>query len=841
MISRRGFLGWLGFAPLLGGLPVRVAFGARAPKNSVVVFDDITPQTNAAYLGAALAACAAAGVPTTCLIETGGEGKARMTPTHPVAVVLQEAKAAYGGLVEVCPFVGNLGELSPYFQTRAVFEAQQKLQEVLGQGGYGTDRRSRLVGAEILPEATSPNGLRSAGIRTVLMRPRHTTEVRSEAWDTGVVRIFGGVRLGAADRQIPLRVDTASEQIYYVSVGAIADSDLEKSRFDLEALITAIKPQPSNDWRAPVLAADVAFRDAYRYRRMLSLHLLLDEGDKGAHAFQSTLRYLEIPFTVGLRNADHDPVGTAPLWLETDRPARSTLRTEPRKTEGFFKTETRETSLSAESLQEAPVALWNVRHEGSTGLDRSNVLRLPSLLIDQEIIEEGLGVDALGANDLTLVVDASLLKTEFFRLRLKDLLLSLRGDGFTEVVPLDEQARVLLPRSPVIAHHRRTAAYRRAQPSVVRSAAPQTIDPFIEDAKVAWSYFEKWTNPKTGLCPATVHVNGRKSILHEAVTMWDVGSHINALIAAHQLELISSKAFKRAVDKIRPNLAGRRSQGRLLPQGWIVTDRIKWGIKDFDGCDAGRLLSSLYNLDTYGVAGKVAAPIVESWDLPEIIRDGVIYSVTDGEMVSTYKSHCAHYAAWAFKIWGMDALSPYERPMSHTDGEIALLEAAARIGPLGAEPLLLEALELEMSPESAFLADTLFAAQLEERRESGVFTCVSESPIDRSPWFVYSGLDLSREDRTWATDTVDSLPEHRSAEFAREHITVSTKAAYLWHAYNQHEYTGALIERLREQTKTKYGFRSGIYQSSGAATRNSDLNTNAVILQAIAKLASTQA
>ena len=841
MISRRGFLGWLGAAPILSGVPVKIAFGARAPKNSVVVFDDITPNTNAPYLEAALNTCAAAGVSVSCLVETRGEIKARLLPTDPVAVVLKEAKAAYGGLVEICPFVTNLAELSPYFQARAVFEAQQELWAALGQGGPGDERRSRLVGTEVHPEPTAPGGLRSAGVRTVLMRPRKTMEIRSEAWDTGVVRIIGGVRFGAADQRVPLTVDTTSEQIYYVSVGAIGESDLEKSRFDLEALVTALKPQQSNDWRAPVLAADVSFRDAYRYERMLSLHLLVEQEHKAANAFQSTLRYLEIPFTIGRKYIDEDSEEAAQLWLRSDRPSIDALRTEPAKAEAFFRTETRETRLSAADLKEAPVALWNVRKEGCAGLDRSNVLRMPSLLVDHDNAVEKLSADTLGANDLTLVVDESLLKTEFHRQRLKDLLLSLRGDGFTDIVSLDEQARALLPKSAVISHHRRTTAYRRALPSIVHATAPKTIDPFIEDAKVAWSYFEKWTHPKTGLCPATVHATGQKTILHEAVTMWDVGSHINALVAAHQLELISSKAFRRAVDKIRPNLAGRRSQGRLLPQGWIVTDRIKWGIKDFDGCDAGRLLSSLYNLDTYGVAGKVAAPIVESWDLPEIIRDGVIYSVTDGEMVSTYKSHCAHYAAWAFKIWGMNALSPYERPISHTDGEMALLEAAARIGPLGAEPLLLEALELEMSPESAFLADTLFAAQLEERRETGLFTCVSESPIDRSPWFVYSGIDLSKDGRIWTTDTVDSLPEHRSAEFARKHITVSTKAAYLWHAYNQHEYTEALIKQLREQTKTRYGFRSGLYQSSGEPTRNSDLNTNAVILQAIAKLVSNQA
>lgn len=840
MISRRGFLGWLSVAPLASGVMGQAALAARGPKNSVVVFDDITGGTDAAYLRAALDRCAAAGIPITCLVETGSEGAARLQPSNPVAEVLREAAVRYGGLLEICPFISELGQLTPYFQARSAFAAQEDLARAIWGASEPLPGAARLIGCDLLPEPLAPGGLRSAGIRTVLMRPAETVPIRSEAWDTGIVRIKGGVRLQSADRQPPLKVDTNSEQIYYVPVGTIGASQLEKARFDLDRLIETVRPQQATDWRAPVLAADVGFRDDYRYERMLSLHLASDGKAPGTAVFQATLRSLNIPFTTGPRGFGRQTAKATSLWLPTQSAALRNVSTEAESAKSFFKTETRETRLDAGSLQQAEVALWHQDDSGCAGLDSSNILRMPTLLVEGDQVFD-LGPNAVGSGDRVIVVTDAALEKPHGRNALKKLMLEIQGDGYSSIVSLGSQVRALLPDSPSIRHHRRTAAYRRSVPPTIAASKKPTLDSYIDDARLAWSYFEKWSHPKTGLCPATVHTSGGKTILHEAVTMWDVGSHINALIAAHQLDLISKKAFRRAIDKIRPNLAGRRSQGRLLPQGWIVTNRIKWGIKDFDGCDAGRLLSSLYRLDDYGIAGQVAEPIVASWDLPEIIREGVIHSVTDGQMISTYKSHCAHYAAWAFKIWGMDAVSPYETFRSRSDGEMALLEAAGKIGPLGAEPLLLEALELEMSPEAAYLADVLFAAQLEERRETGKLTCVSESPVDRAPWFVYSGIDLSKDGRVWATDTVDSLPEHRTADFAEEHVTISSKAAYLWQAYTGHEYAGALVDHVRERGRSKYGFRSGIYRSTGEATRNTDLNTNAIILQSIAKLVAAEA
>ena len=337
----------------------------------------------------------------------------------------------------------------------------------------------------------------------------------------------------------------------------------------------------------------------------------------------------------------------------------------------------------------------------------------------------------------------------------------------------------------------------------------------MADAKVAWSYFERWTNPKTGLCPATVNFASGQQRLHETVTMWDVGSHIFALMAAVDLELISPQKFQSAIGRILPNIAGRRSQGRLLPQGWIATDKFKWGNRNFDGCDAGRLLAALYNLDLHPLVKERAAPTVARWDLRDIVQDGIVYSVENGELETTFRSHCAHYAAWAFRTWGIEVKSPYEvfHGKSTPDGQMALLEVCGHIGPLGAEPLLMEALEFGMSAESAYLADVLLAAQIEEHEETGRLICVSEGPIPNAPWFLYQGLQFDAQGRVWATDTVAGLDAHRTQAFRDEHLSISSKAAYLWSAYKDHPFCDTMLAIVREKAKTPYGFASSINQT----------------------------
>jgi len=68
-------------------------------------------------------------------------------------------------------------------------------------------------------------------------------------------------------------------------------------------------------------------------------------------------------------------------------------------------------------------------------------------------------------------------------------------------------------------------------------------------------------------------------------------------------------------------------------------------------------------------------------------------------------------------------------------------------------------------------------------------------------------------------------------------MAVSSKAAFLWAAYHPGAYADALIAHIREKARLEIGFASNVNTATGLATQNyTDLNTNGIILQAIAHI-----
>ena len=129
-----------------------------------------------------------------------------------------------------------------------------------------------------------------------------------------------------------------------------------------------------------------------------------------------------------------------------------------------------------------------------------------------------------------------------------------------------------------------------------------------------------------------------------------------------------------------------------------------------------------------------------------------VKSNTCGRLFSTGTSPCARYAAWAFRIQGIEACSSHEvfQQQSVSDGQMALLEVSCGIGPPGADPLLMEATELGMLPGSGDLGDVLSAARIEEHEKTGRLIGVCEDPIDRCPWVIHQGLPVDTRDRARA-------------------------------------------------------------------------------------------
>lgn len=838
MIARRTFLKWGTAAPLFLSLPIRGGAADTKALNTLVVMDGLDPDTDHVRTAIVLDALARKGLPVSCVVDPDLlKENSPNSPASALSNVLCARLERAPGLIQVVPLVRSLGSMTPFFQARAAYEAQRTLQNALGDASAGAyfEMASQTIACDLIDNPLAPSGVRAAGIRNVLMRPQTSTGVRPEAWEDGVARLVGGqrIQLLAANKPYNLPQHQSVERVYYLS----AQDFLALPMAGLEAAATAFASQVLNQndhWVSPILASDIQFRDAYAYRRNVGVHFVLasdasDQERETLLAFQQELTAEGKPSSFGL-DTSTDPASGYWITLQETRPSGAPL--------DIF-AHSQETPPVPPSS--APGGVHGIAAKLATapeaGLDRQNVLSLPTVSVrDVGALNVPLGA-ALGTRDCILVISAWLVQNRAARVSLKNALRRVENDGVSNLVSLPAYVRHLIPTGPYITHHRRTQAFRTQISKTPSHQNDEARAQLLKDAKVAWSYFEKWTNPRTGLCPATANFAPAHRRLHETVTMWDVGSHIFALMAAVDLELITPKKFQRSIRRILPNLVGRRSQDRLLPQGWIATNKSKWGNRNFDGCDAGRLLSALYNLDTHPLVKDRAAPTVANWDLKDIVEDGIVYSVEGGQLQSTFRSHCAHYAAWAFRTWGIEVRSPYEvfEGRSPSDGQMALLEVCGHIGPLGAEPLLMEALEFGMSPESAYLADVLFAAQLEEYMETGRTIAVSEAPINSDPWFLYQGLQFDAPGRVWATDTVDGLEVHRTKEFREQHLSISPKAAFLWASYKDHPFCDQLLTFVRDKARTPYGFASSINQRTGEASRTySDINTNAVILQSIA-------
>ena len=735
------------------------------------------------------------------------------------------------GLIDLAPAVEialdlpELGTLSPHFQGRAVFEARRRL-AALTEGEPPLEVRCVLC--RTTEDPTNPVGVRSAGVRDVLVRPDAPAPIRSEAWANGVARFSGGDWLSPVSATLPPD-DGGSYRLFYLSAADLADVPEPDLRRWAAELAAAFLDAELRGAMTAMPVSELQLRDNFGFTRHVALRLVGDSPE--LRVLADRLAKLNIPARVepGPKVAGYWVPEPGRAGAETAAIALGEIACSPA------------TGLSLPGVEALPpgIAVLPVAGpEGTPGMDACAVLELRDLPVVAPLESTAALIPPGGQDDLVLSIYSGALAGPGAQRVLLAALEALGQDGVTSFVTLDRLVNTVLSQDPIEARFRRTRAAALSPDPVPAALSPEDAALYREDARLAWAFFETFTDPNTGLCPATANVNTGGDAL-TWVTMWDVGSQINALVAAQRLGFIEADAVEAGARKILHQIAGARAQGRLLPNGVIRTDVVRSGSSDFDGCDAGRLLAALDNLRRHTDLGDEIAALVASWDLDQIVVDETIYSVTDGALKSTFKSHCAHYAARAFGRWGLVASSPYrtleDRP--EADGRMALLEAVARIGPLGAEPLLLEALELGPSPESTWLAEVLHVAQVEEYEETGTLMAVSEMPIRREPWFVYLGLQLGREPREWGIDVVGGTAEYQSKEFLDQNMALSSKAAYLWAALRPGPYADTLVDTVRARGRLAIGFASNVAPAEqGGAAPFTDLNTNAIILQAIDRI-----
>lgn len=443
--------------------------------------------------------------------------------------------------------------------------------------------------------------------------------------------------------------------------------------------------------------------------------------------------------------------------------------------------------------------------------------------------------------DRVEVVRAAQVATPFQRLALLQQFEQARRDGLAHFHSVQGYVDRILAPDPVL--ERFWSARRRQASDPPGAAIPGEAQAaqYLEDARLAWGFIERFSDEDTGLCVGTAQWGALKSV-NRAITLWDVGSHIQGIVAAHALAIVGADEARARLGLILENLPVETLDGLRLPPPLFLSSTVRPVRAGFDSCDTGRFLIALGAAVGAGlVALEDARAAVARWDLAGAVRDGRVFDHVSGRWADATLGHCTPYTSRGYANWGIAIASAYPpMPQDATgDDRLRLLYQAAALGHFGTEPLLLEAVELGHSPQSRFLSDVLFDAQLGWFEATGTFKCVSEAPLDFAPWFIYQGFRPDRRgDAAWVISTRSSAATYRTEAFRRRAELISTKSAFLWAAAYPHAHSDRLVELVRQKARTgNVGFSSGIFASTLAPMQDySDVNTNGIILTAIASL-----
>lgn len=364
-----------------------------------------------------------------------------------------------------------------------------------------------------------------------------------------------------------------------------------------------------------------------------------------------------------------------------------------------------------------------------------------------------------------------------------------------------------------------------------------------ELARAAWSWFERNTDPGTGLAPA---VRG-----HPAATLWDLGSQLMAVLSAEDLGLLSRKEASARLARALASLARLPLCAGLLPNkvydvrtlrmvrydGTPAPDGIGWS-----ALDIARALAPLSLVAwKHPELARAVRETVSRWRLEELADGASLRGATrapDGSLVRHAEGSLGYeqHAAKALLRWGVSAAEALDYRAHLAVSEVAgqpvprdarpAVPDAGGHGALVAEPWLLDALEEGLDAVTLPVARALLRAQERRAASVGHPVALSEDALDRDPWFSYSAL-LDATGTPWAA----LAPDGRRAPGA---LTFSTKAAVAWGVLFRGRYAEQLLAEAAALGVPGEGLLAGRYDATWEPNRALSLNTNAVVLEALA-------
>ncbi len=374
----------------------------------------------------------------------------------------------------------------------------------------------------------------------------------------------------------------------------------------------------------------------------------------------------------------------------------------------------------------------------------------------------------------------------------------------------------------------------------------------FEMAKTAWSYFETFYQPETGLVNAVGNF--------PSTTLWDTASYISAMVAAYELCVIDKRELDDRATRILNTLRNLPLYRGEAPNkvyhaatGEMVNYANQPGEIGMSANDIGRLLVWLRILkERHPHLANSVDNVPMRWNFCNLINeDGRMFgSFTQGNGDTRYVQEgrlgYEEYAAKGFALWGFDVA----RAMSPEPLEYAYIYDV-RVPYDGRDPrvfksqnyvltegYILDGLELGWDLPTddtndnmvasngwrAEFANRIYLVQQRRFERTGIITARSEHQVEGSPYFVYDSIFADG----YAWNTLDP-----TGAYQPDRAAVSAKAAVgLWALWDT-PYTDLLFETVADLSVPDRGFYEGLYENGNGFIPLQTANNNGVILAAL--------
>ena len=372
-------------------------------------------------------------------------------------------------------------------------------------------------------------------------------------------------------------------------------------------------------------------------------------------------------------------------------------------------------------------------------------------------------------------------------------------------------------------------------------------------AKVAWHYFEKFTQETTGLANSVGN--------YPSTTLWDTASYIAGAVAAYELCIIEKPEFDSRITRLLTTMKGLELFRKELPNkvyhtatGEKVDYTNKPGEIGFSALDIGRFLVWMRIVkNRYPHLGNTIDSVLLKWDYSNVIdSEGVMFGAfvdaDTGETVYAQEGRLGYeeYAAKGFALWGFKPTLAHRAEPFLTasifgvqipyDGRDPRIFHSQNY--VVTESYLQDGLELgwDMPYDDtsddwlhsdgwrAEFADRIYQVQENRWRRTGFMTARSEHNVKGPPYFTYD--TIFSDGYPWNTVTP-------RGDYVPDHAAVASKAALgLWALWDT-EYTDVLYEAIIELYDPENGMFEGLYERGQGRVEIYTANNNGIILTSL--------